>query len=115
MLYAETLYRPIYRLQGRPVTLTVNGVDYPAPGLPPLRFLDKTAGAALGGPIEIETTRPAAVALVGDLAKLGLTPDNLDRAILLLNNKRWLITSHKLMQSPSGEADGEVYMFLEGA
>lgn len=114
MSYTNLLYRPIYRVQGRPAILTVGGVDYPNDGST-LKMLDKTSGISLPGSIELETIRPAAVALVADLLHLGLTLDSLDGANLQLNNRTWYISSHKAQSSPEGEDDGEVYLYLEGA
>lgn|SRR4051812_25853154 len=117
MLWAPILYNPVYRIQGRLAVLTSHSVDYPRPTDRPFRVLDKTAGVSLtGGTVEIESLRPAAIALMSDIVAFGLDLDNdIDGANLLLNDKNWLITSHKSMPSPSGEADGELYMFLEAA
>lgn len=113
MQYSRVQLRPIYRIQGVSVALTVGGITYPRPGNPPLKFLDKTSGISLGGPVEIETIRPAACAIVADILALGLTLDQLDDAALTMNSKDWVVTSTKPMTSPAGENDGEVYMFLE--
>lgn len=113
MNYSRTALGPIYRTIGVPATLTVDGVDYPAIGAPPLKVLDKTSGVALGGPIEVETIRPAATVRVNDLLNLGLDIDRLDRQFLLMNGSNFLITSSKPMPSPNGKLDGEIYLFLE--
>lgn len=114
MRYNSVQLGPIYKIQGRPGVLTINGTDYPAPDQPPLKFLDKSAGVSVFGAVEIETFTPAAAVRAADILALGLTFDNLDKANLLLNSKNWLISSHKVMPSPNGETDGEVWLYLEG-
>jgi hypothetical protein len=114
MNYSRVQLGPIYRTHGVPVVLTVGGVDYPAAGAPPLRFMDKTAGISLAGPgIEIETARPAAAARVSDILALGLTIDQLERQTVYMNSGNFRIMTIKPVQSPNGENDGEVYLFLE--
>jgi hypothetical protein len=114
MNYSRVQLGPIYRTHGVPVVLTVGGVDYPSPGAPSLRFMDKTAGIALAGPgIEIEASRPAAAARVADINALGLTVDQLERQTVLMNSRNFRIMTIKPMPSPMGEDDGEVYLFLE--
>ena len=109
MDYSRVGLGAIYRIVGVPATLTVNNVDYP------IKILDKTSGVSLGGPIEIETIRPAAAARVKDLTDLGLTIEQLDRQKLLMNGFHFRITSSKPMPSPNGKLDGEVYLFLEAS
>lgn len=115
MNYSRVQLGPIYRTIGVPVVLTVSGTNYPLPGNPPLRFLDKTAGDTMNGAIEIDSVHPAAAARVADIIALGLSVENLDDALLSMNSSNWIIRSHKLMPSPRGENDGEVYFFLEAA
>jgi hypothetical protein len=113
MNYNRVSLGPIYRTHGVPVVLTVAGIDYPAPGDPPLKFMDITSGVGLTGPVEVETTRPAAAARVSDINALGLNIDQLERQTLLMNAKNYRIMTIKPMSSPNGEDDGEVYFFLE--
>lgn len=104
---------PIYVAQGVPAVLAPRGTGPVA-----ITALDKTAGVALpsgNGGIEIETVRPAAVVIAGDLADLGVTLDQLDRGTITLNGQAWQILSHRPMPSPAGAADGEVYLILEKA
>jgi len=113
MRYNSVQLGPIYKIQGRPGVLTIDGTVYPDPDAPPLKFLDKSAGASIFGSVEIETFAPAAAVRAADILALGITFDSLDKANLLLNGKDWLISSHKVMPSPNGETDGEVWLYLE--
>lgn len=107
MDFNSVLLGPNYELFGVDVVLTISGQTYPT------TFIDKTAGASLGGPVEIETTRPAATARVADLILLGLTVDDLEEAAVAMNGNNWRVMSTRPVPSPNGEADGEVYMFLQ--
>lgn len=112
MQFRHVLYGPVYKVLGndKPETmpvLTVLGVEYP------INILNKTVGVDLAGDIDIETSRPMAAAMVGDILDQGLQLSDLDQAVLTMDGKNYEITSHKPAPTTSGEADGEVYMFLE--
>ena len=117
MNYTKVLHRRVNRIVGVPATLDIAGTVYPQPGQPPLRAIDMTEGVDLGGPIEVETTRPIASIIAQRLVDYGLTVDdingNIDDCILNMNGVNRKITSAKAMPSPSGEDDGQIYLFLE--
>jgi hypothetical protein len=114
MRYTSVQLSSVYKILGRPGVLTVNGIDYPASDAPPLKCIDKSAGVSILGAVALESFAPAATVRAADILALGLTFDSLDKANLLLNSKNWLISSHKVIPSPNGETDGEVWLYLEG-
>lgn len=116
--FASLLYRPIFdRLAvTAKLTLADGTVFTQLPNGSPLVALDKTVGVALpmqGGTV-IETVTPMAEFMIADVLALGLTANSLDKGTIELNGKSWLILSHKMNPSASGETDGTVYLQLEG-
>lgn len=110
MDFSDLLLGPHYAVGwGVPATLTVDTVPFE------ITALDMTAGVGLSGPVEVETVRPSARIRAVDLADLGLVVGQLDDAAIELNGKSWTIIAHRMLPSPSGEADGEVALMLEGA
>lgn len=104
--YTQLVLRPNYRIHGTDAVLE-GFAD-------PIRVIDKTDGATLPGPIEIETTRPAATFMCADLIALDIDLDaGLDLLTLQMNGRNWKIRSSKVFPSPGGYNDGEVYAFLE--
>lgn len=115
--YTKVLFRRNYRIIGVNATLTIAGIIYPQSGQPAFRAIDMTTGVDLGAPIAIETTLPMASILSQSLIDMGLTiddiNDNTDECVLNMNGVDRKVTSAKLMPSPAGEDDGEIYLFLE--
>lgn len=111
MDYRSVLYDPVYQIEGVGAKLTLaSGQVFDG-----LTAIDKTAGVQLPGPLaEVETLRPVASMLVGDLLDTGIDPDALDDATLELNDRVWKVNSTRYMPSPAGQADGEIYLLLEG-
>lgn len=108
MPFRQVLYGPIYRTRGVAATLTIGAAGYS------VTALDMTSGLQLPGPVELETTRPVAAVLAGDLADLGIDPAALDGATLALNGATWNVIASRAIPTPYGKADGEVYLILEG-
>lgn len=106
---AEVL-APLYAEFGVPASLVLDTGTYDD-----LTAIDETAGAALPGPVEVESVRPAACLMVRDLADRGIDPGQLDDGTITLNGKTWTIIAHQMRPSTNGEADGEVALKLEGA
>lgn len=105
----SALYAPVYATWGVPAVLTL------APGTFDIAAIDHSEGRAVGTPVLVEITEPHARVLAGDVADLGLTPEQLDDGRILLNGKSWRITSHRPKPSPYGELDGEIFLLLEQA
>lgn len=111
MEYRSILYGPVYELKGVDARLVLrSGQAYDG-----LKAIDQTAGIPLPGSIEVETLRPAARMLVGELQDRGIDVDALDDAMLTLNDAVWRVTSNRKMPSPQGALDGEIYLLLEEA
>jgi hypothetical protein len=117
--FTGLLYRPIFDRLARTAKLTlVDGrIFNTMPNGQPLVALDKTVGVALpqANAVVLETLTPMAEFMMADLLALGLAADDLDKGVLELNSKTWDIISHRMNPSNSGEADGTVYVQLEGA
>ncbi len=109
MKFDRVLYAPAYRILGVQSVLNVEGTDYP------VKARDLTAGFVLPGAVETETELPMASFRAADIAALGLTADQLDGGTLLMNSVLWRIPSHRILPSPNGDGDGEVYLILEAA
>jgi hypothetical protein len=107
--YRSILFGPIYACWGVPAVLTTaDGAFFE------LTAIDMTTGqSGVAGPSELETVRPSALMLQGDLTDAGVDMDSLDDCTLTLNNVTWDITGYRPRPSPNGEADGEVDIFLE--
>lgn len=112
MLFGDLLYAPIYATLGTPAVFVPRGSaqEYQ------ITCIDKTAGVKLmSGGIDLQTEQPAATVMVSDLLAQGLIVEGLDGGTLTLNGGTWTVMTHKSRPTPFGEADGEVWMMLEGA
>lgn len=80
-----------------------------------LTVIDKTAGVerALMGALDISTLEPAAIVRMSELTANGLSRADLKGASITFNSKTWLIVSIEAKPVPSGEAAGELFLFLE--
>lgn len=108
--WKSLLYAPVYDIIG------VDAVITPATNASAvtLTALDKTAGIEVsdGSGIDVGTVRPAAVIRKQEMLDAGLTPSDLEDANLCMNGKDWRVKSWFPRPSPTGEADGEIYLIL---
>jgi hypothetical protein len=76
--------------------------------------IDRTSGVEVteGSSIDVKTIRPAAVVRMRELTDLGLAREDLEDAALDLNGKLWRVKATMPKPAPTGEADGELYLFL---
>ena len=109
MDHASLLYDPLYRTFGTPALIRcLYG------GAFALTAIDRTSGVAVteGSGIDVKTIRPAAVVRVRELKELGLAREDLEDAALDLNGRLWRVKATMPKPAPTGEADGELYLFL---
>ncbi len=107
-------YDKIYDTLGVDVTIIVitTGFSYELTGL------DKTAGVEVGGGSpsfggnQVATVKPACVVRTYELTELGVPLEDLEGSVLEMNGKTWRIEARLPRPSPTGEVDGEVYLFL---
>lgn len=112
----SVLYGPIYATEGVPAHLVL------ADGTPVLGLvaLDLTRGIVLDDLIDVQTVRPAACFLTGDLFDRGIGLDELVGASLTLTplygaaSGPWVINAHRKRESSNGISDGEILVLLEG-
>ena len=80
----------------------------------PIRAIDCTSGIEVteGSGIDVKTIRPAAIVRMRELTDLGLGREDLEDAALELNDKIWRVKASMPKPGPSGEANGELYLFL---
>jgi hypothetical protein len=62
--------------------------------------------------VDVKTIRPAAIIRMRELADRGLSRDDLEDALIELNGKLWRVKATMPKPAPTGEADGELYLFL---
>ncbi len=62
--------------------------------------------------MDVKTIRPAAIIRMRELADRGLSRDDLEDALIELNGKLWRVKATMPKPAPTGEADGELYLFL---
>jgi hypothetical protein len=116
--FSHLLYRPIFDRMAVPAKLVLaTGIFDTMPDGSPLAALDKTVGVSLptGGGMILETVTPVAEFMVADLISIGVSKDDLDEGEITLNDKAWTIRAHRMNPSHSGEADGTIFLELEGA
>lgn len=111
MDFSKVLYGPVYRTQGVPATVTLADTDVAIP----LTMKDLTAGLQIGGPLDLETMRPAASARAVDLVSAGLDVNLMDQAVVVINSVSWTINAWRQIPTPNGTGDGEVIFLLEGS
>lgn len=120
---AMLLFPPQYLTWG--VTATLTSVTNPALGPVEIVVIDHTAGVQVTTPTSadrqdtfITSLVPAAFCRVSDLIAAGLGSDvpavraSLRRAELELHGKAWRIEASEPRPTPSGEADGELLLYL---
>lgn len=110
MDFQALLLDPIYSIQGVEATLTLESSSEIT-----LTVIDKTAGVDVGDGAEVQTLLPAAVVRVVELTTAGVDRTRLRGALLDFNGGNWEIKSYRPKPTLNGEADGELYLFLEEA
>ena len=109
MDYTQLLYAPLYDTFGADAVIRCLYSD-----AFPIRAIDCTSGIKVteGSGIDVKTIRPAAIVRMRELTDLGLGREDLEDAALELNNKLWWVRASMPKPGPSGEANGELYLFL---
>jgi len=108
MDFEDLLYRPLYAMFG--VDATIRGIYFDSF---PLRVIDMTSGIEVGDNVGLKTMRPSAIALVKDIAGNGLGREDLEEAVLEMNDAYWRVKATMPKPGPSGESRGELYLLLE--
>jgi len=105
----DLLYRPLYGIFGTGAAIRCRYGD-----VFPLRVIDRTSGVEVteGSGVDVKTIRPAAVLRMRELTDLGFSRDDLEDATLDLNGRLWRVKATMPKPAPTGEADGELYLFL---
>lgn len=106
--FSALLYAPIYDAFGVPATiLCLYGARFD------VMVIDKTSGVEVfDGTGSVKTIRPAAVMRVSELSALGLSQRDLEGVRIELLGKIWRVKATMPRPAPTGEADGELYLFL---
>ena len=109
MDYTQLLYAPLYDTFGADAVIRCLYAD-----TFPIRAIDCTSGIEVteGSGIDVKTIRPAAIVRMRELTDVGLGRDDLEDAALELNDKLWRVKASMPKPGPSGEANGELYLFL---
>ena len=109
MDYTQLLYAPLYDTFGSDAVIRCLYSD-----AFPIRAIDCTSGIEVteGSGIDVKTIRPAAIIRMRELAERGLSRDDLEDAAIELNGKLWRVKASMPKPGPSGEANGELYIFL---
>ena len=109
MDYTQLLYAPLYDIFGADAVIRCLYSD-----AFPIRAIDCTSGIEVteGSGIDVKTIRPAAIVRMRELTDLGLGREDIEDAALELNNKLWRVKATMPKPAPTGEADGELYLFL---
>ena len=109
MDYTLLLYAPLYDTFGTDAVIRCLYSD-----AFPIRAIDYTSGIEVteSSGIDVKTIRPAAIIRMRELTDLGLGREDLEDAVLELNDKLWRVKASIPKPGPSGEANGELYLFL---
>lgn len=73
--------------------------------------IDKTAGVSFLN-AGVETVKPACVVRQYELEDAGVSLPDLEGSYIEFSGKTWRIDARLPKPSPTGEADGELYLFL---
>jgi hypothetical protein len=97
--FAALLYAPIYKAFGVPATFTCLYGDRIE-----LAVIDQTGGVEVAdaSSIDIKTIRPAVTIRLADL----------EDSQLVLGDRVWWVKATMPKPAPTGEAEGELYLFL---
>lgn len=109
MNFSRVLYGPAYATFGVIAKLNIAGNERN------IRTRDLTSGFVIPGTVDVETELPMAAFRAVDFEALGISISLLDGSSLLLNDVAWNIASHRILPSPNGDKDGEIYLILEAA
>jgi hypothetical protein len=106
--FSSLLYDPIYRAFGVPATiLCLYGTRFE------ITVIDKTSGVEVfDSTASVKSIRPAVVLRYSELNLLGLAPSDLEGASVEVAGKLSRIKAMMPKPAPTGEADGELYLFL---
>lgn len=78
-----------------------------------LKVIDKTVGIPVGvGGVEISSIRPACDVRAVEFFAAGLERADIKGSSITFNGKAWDIEHHEMRPAPTGEAQGEIRMFL---
>jgi hypothetical protein len=105
----DLLYWPLYSIFGcQAVIRCLYGDAFE------IQVIDMTSGVEVteGSGVDVKTIRPAAVLRMRELTDLGLSREDLEDAVLELNGRLWRVKATMPKPAPTGEADGELYLFL---
>jgi hypothetical protein len=107
--FASLLYAPIYRVFGVQATFNCLYGDRVE-----LTVIDQTTGVEVAdaSSIDVKTIRPAVTLRVADLAEKGFDAADLEGARLVLGDRAWQVKATMPKPAPSGETEGELYLFL---
>lgn len=103
------LYNPLYASFGTDAVIRCLYSD-----AFPIRAIDCTSGIEVteGSGVDVKTIRPAAVIRMRELTDLGLGREDLEDAAFELNERLWRVKASMPKPGPSGETQGELYLFL---
>ena len=109
MDYTQLLYGPLYDTFGSDAVIRCLYAD-----AFPIRAIDCTSGIEVteNSGIDVKTIRPAAIVRMRELIDVGLGREALEDAALELKDKIWRVKASMPKPGPSGEANGELYLFL---
>jgi hypothetical protein len=107
--FSSLLYAPIYQAFGVQATFTCLYGDRVE-----LMVIDQTSGVEVAdaSAIDVKTIRPAVTIRVPDLAGKGFDAADLEGALLVLGDRVWRVKATMPKPAPTGEAEGELYLFL---
>ena len=107
--FASLLYAPIYRAFGVQATFNCLYGDRIE-----LTIIDQTGGVEVAdaSAIDIKTIRPTVTIRAADLAAKGFDAADLEDAGLVLGDRAWRVKATMPKPAPTGEAEGELYLFL---
>jgi hypothetical protein len=107
--FAALLYAPIYKAFGVPATFTCLYGDRIE-----LAVIDQTGGVEVAdaSSIDIKTIRPAVTIRLADLVEKGFDAADLEDSQLVLGDRVWWVKATMPKPAPTGEAEGELYLFL---
>jgi hypothetical protein len=101
---------PIYTAFGVPATVWPASYGTPVT----VTVIDKTSGVEVSNASmsEVSTIRPAALVRASEVATALIAREDLRRAELCMNGKKWRIESSTPKPTPNGESDGELMLLL---
>lgn len=110
MNFTSLLLDPLYTSFG--VEATIWPASYGTPVT--VTVIDKTGGVevASASMAEVSTIRPAAMVRAAEIASALIAREDLRRAELCMNGKKWRIESSLPRPTPNGESDGELMLLL---